>query len=153
MANAQMDRTLRSNETREKEVRPVSWKPAHDLPTPAPVDGYMFHWKRVSMMGQADPANMAKARREGWEPCKAEDHPEMLADFAAFGLKPTGIIEIGGLVLCKSTVENAKARKNYYEGLTHANTQAVEQNFMRENDPRMPLFRESKTRVSFGKGS
>ncbi len=152
MANV-IDRTPRTNETREKEVRPVSWKPAHDLPTPAPQDGYMFHWKRVSMMGTADPANMAKARREGWEPCKAEDHPEMLSDFAAFGLKPQGLIEIGGLVLCKSTVENAKSRKAYYEGQTQAQTQAVDQNFMRENDPRMPLFRESKSRVSFGSGS
>jgi hypothetical protein len=105
------------------------------------------------MMGTADPANMAKARREGWEPCKAEDHPEMLSDFAAFGLKPQGLIEIGGLVLCKSTTENAKARKDYYEGQTQAQTQAVDQNFMRENDPRMPLFRESKSRVSFGSGS
>jgi hypothetical protein len=148
-----MDRTQRTNETREKEVRPVSWKPAHDLPTPAPQDGYVFHWKRVSMMGTADPANMAKARREGWEPCKAEDHPEMLSDFAAFGLKPQGLIEIGGLVLCKSTLENAKARKAYYEGQTAAQTQAVDQNFMRENDPRMPLFKESKSRVSFGSGS
>jgi hypothetical protein len=152
MANV-MDRTQRTNETREKEVRPVSWKPAHDLPTPAPQDGYVFHWKRVSMMGTADPANMAKARREGWEPCKAEDHPEMLSDFAAFGLKPQGLIEIGGLVLCKTTLENAKARKAYYEGQTAAQTQAVDQNFMRENDPRMPLFKESKSRVSFGSGS
>lgn len=153
MANVQNDRIMRTNETREKEVRPVSWKPAHDLPTPAPQDGYVFHWKRVSMMGTADPANMAKARREGWEPCKAEDHPEMLSDFAAFGLKPQGLIEIGGLVLCKSTAENATARKAYYETQTHAQTQAVDQNFMRENDPRMPLFRESKSRVSFGSGS
>jgi hypothetical protein len=152
MANV-IDRTPRTNETREKEVRPVSWKPAHDLPTPTPQDGYVFHWKRVSMMGTADPANMAKARREGWEPCKAEDHPEMLSDFAAFGLKPQGLIEIGGLVLCKSSLENAKARKAYYEGQTQAQTQAVDQNFMRENDPRMPLFKESKTRVSFGNGS
>ena len=34
MANLQIDRAPRSTETREKEVRPVSWKPAHDLPSP-----------------------------------------------------------------------------------------------------------------------
>ena len=65
----------------------------------------------------------------------------------------SGLIEIGGLVLCKSTVENAVARKKYYEEQTQAQTQAVDQNFMRENDPRMPLFKESKSRVSFGSGS
>ena len=152
MANV-IDRTPRESETRVKAERAQSWKPAHDLPVPVPQDGYVFHWKRVSMAGQADPANMAKARREGWEPCKAEDHPEMVSDFAAFGLKPEGLIEIGGLVLCKSTVENAVARKQYYEQQTNAQTQAVDQNFMRENDPRMPLFKEGKTRVSFGSGS
>ena len=34
MANIQVDRTRRIEETREKEVRQVSWKPAHDLPVP-----------------------------------------------------------------------------------------------------------------------
>jgi len=105
------------------------------------------------MLGSADPNNMAKSRREGWEPCKSEDHPEMVADFAAFGLAPTGIIEIGGLVLCRTTVENTDARKAYYENLTHRQAEAVDNSFMRENDPRMPLFKESRTKVSFGRGS
>lgn len=146
-------RAPRTNETREKEIRQVSWKPAHDLPTPAPHDGYEFRWVRASMLGNADPNNMAKARREGWEPCKSEDHPEMVADFAAFGLAPAGIIEIGGLVLCRTTAENIEARKSYYENLTQRQAEAVDNSFMRENDPRMPLFKESRTKVSFGRGS
>jgi hypothetical protein len=153
MSNNQNGRALRSTETREKEVRPVSWKPAHDLPAPDPQDGYVFHWKRVAMMGVADPANMAKAKREGWVPCQAEDHPEMLSDFAAFGLKPQGIIEIGGLVLCKSTVENAQARETYYSNMSTASVESVDNNFLRENDPRMPLFSEKSSKVSFGRGS
>ena len=152
MANV-IDRTPRNSETREKEVRPVSWKPAHDLPTPAPQDGYVFHWKRVSMMGTADPSNMAKARREGWEPCKAAEHPEFANDLVAFGLEATGLIEIGGLVLCKTTVENAKARKEYYENQARASMQSVDNNFLRESDPRMPLFSEKQSKVSFGRGS
>lgn len=147
-----VEKAPRATETREKTQRKVSWRPANDLPIPDPQDGYVFHWKRAALMGVPDPTNMARARREGWEPCKAEDHPELLADFTAFGLKPTGLIEIGGLVLCKTTAENAQARKEYYERLTHANTAAVDQNFMRENDPRMPLFSERKTSVSFGRG-
>lgn len=153
MANVQIDRTPRSTETREKEVRPVSWKPAHDLPAPDPQDGYVFHWKRVSMMGVPDPANMAKAKREGWIPCQAEDHPELLSDFAAFGLKPQGLIEIGGLVLCKTTVENSNARKEYYANMSRASVESVDNNFLRENDPRMPLFSEKASKVSFGRGS
>ena len=153
MANVQIDRAPRATETREKEVRPVSWKPAHDLPAPDPQDGYVFHWKRVSMMGVPDPANMAKAKREGWIPCQAEDHPELLSDFAAFGLKPQGLIEIGGLVLCKTTVETSNARKEYYANMSRASVESVDNNFLRENDPRMPLFSEKSSKVSFGRGS
>lgn len=152
MANIQ-NRALRTTETRDTETRKVSWKPAHDLPVPEPRDGYTFRYIRVAMMGQPDPANMAKARREGWVPCKAEEHPDLMSDFASFGLKPEGLIEIGGLVLCMTTVENARARDEYHENLSRASVEAVDNNFMRENDPRMPLFTEKASKVSFGRGS
>lgn len=146
-------RPIRAQETREKaEKRQVTWRPAHDLPVPDPQDGYVFRWKRVAMMGQADPANMARARREGWEPCKASDHPELLADFAAFGVKATDTIEIGGLVLCKTAKENAEARKDYYANMSRSWVESVDNNFMRESDPRMPLFTEKSSKVTFGKG-
>jgi hypothetical protein len=151
---ANIDRSLRQNETRTKEVRQESWKPAHDLPVPNPIDGYAFRWVRVAMMGQPDPANMAKARREGWNPCNASDHPEISADFAAFGLSPASdLIEIGGLVLCKTTQEIANQQRAYYDEMTQRQTQSVDNNLMRENDPRMPIFREGRSKVSFGSGS
>lgn len=154
MANTNMGRPTRNIETRETEERQVSWKPAHDLPVPAPQDGYKFRWIRAAMMGTPDPANMARARREGWSPCKASDHPEISSDFKAFGMAPeTDLIEIGGLVLCKTTAENAAARIEYFDDLTQKQTQSVDNNFLRENDPRMPLFKEGKSKVSFGKGS
>ena len=154
MANVQIDRTRRTEATRENETRQVSWKPAHDLPVPEPIDGYGFRWIRVAMMGQPDPANMAKARREGWVPCKAADHPEISQDFAAFGLAPASdLIEIGGLVLCKAPKEMIQQRDAYYADMTQKQAQSVDNNFLRENDPRMPLFREGKSRTSFGSGS
>ena len=155
MANQiDLSRKPRSTETRETEVRQASWKPAHDLPTPEPIDGYSFRWVRVAMMGNPDPANMAKARREGWEPCRAADYPEINSDLLAFGLSPTSdLIEIGGLVLCKIPKEVMDSRRDYYEDMTQRQAQSVDNNFLRENDPRMPLFREGKSKVSFGSGS
>ena len=154
MANVQIDRTRRTEESREKEVRQQSWKPAHDLPVPEPIDGYGFRWVRIAMMGQADPANMARARREGWIPCKAVDHPEISGDLASFGMAPSSdLIEIGGLVLCKAPTELLQQRDAYYADLTQRQAQSVDNNFLRENDPRMPLFREGKSKVSFGSGS
>jgi hypothetical protein len=143
----------RANEAREKEVRQVSWRPAHDLPVPNPQEGYVFNWKRKSINGQEDARNMAAARREGWVPCNIKDHPEFSDDLAAFGISPSAsIIEIGGLVLCKLPEELSRARKRYYEDLTEQATLAVNNNFMREQDRRMPMFNESSTKVRFGNG-
>lgn len=154
MANQQMDRTRRTETTRENEVRQDSWKPAHDLPVPEPIDGYKFRWVCTAVLGQPQPANMARARREGWIPCKAADHPEISRDFAAFGMTPSNdLIEIGGLVLCKTTNETIRARDAYYEDMTRKQMQAVDNNFLRENDPRMPLFKENRSKTSFGRGS
>ena len=81
-------------------------------------------------------------------------HPEISADFSAFGLAPENdLIEIGGLILCKTTKENLDQQKAYYEDFTQRQTQSVDNNFLRENDPRMPLFKEGRSKVSFGSGS
>ena len=154
MANVQIDRTRRTDESRDKEVRQQSWKPAHDLPVPEPIDGYGHRYIRVANMGVPDPANMARARREGWVPCKASDYPEINGDLISFGMSPTSdLIEIGGLVLCKAPIEVIRARDAYYADMTQKQAQSVDNNFLRENDPRMPLFREGKSKISFGSGS
>jgi hypothetical protein len=105
------------------------------------------------MGGQNDPKNMAAARREGWVPCKIVDHPEFAEDLAAFGVSSSDdIIEIGGLVLCKTSAELVAQRSQYYDNLTHQNTVAVNNNFMREQDARMPMFNESSSSAKFGRG-
>jgi hypothetical protein len=49
--------------------------------------------------------------------------------------------------------EFLKQRAAYYEQQSKAQVESVDNNFLRENDPRMPLFSEKKTKVSFGSGS
>ena len=145
-------RAPRTTETREKEARVDSWRPAHDLPQPTPQPGYEFRYIRKSHGGQDDLQNMAKARREGWVPCKMKDHPEFADDLAAFGVTATNeIVEIGGLVLCKTTTELLKQRQAYYADYTHKATVAVNNNYLREQDRRMPMFNESSG-AKFGRG-
>jgi hypothetical protein len=62
-------------------------------------------------------------------------------------------VVIGGLMLCKAPKEFVEDRNAYYLNQANAQINSVDNNFMRENDPRMPLFAERKTTVSFGKGS
>jgi hypothetical protein len=65
---------------------------------------------------------------------------------------PDGI-EVGGLLLCKTPIEFTEQRDAYYRNIAGSQMESVDNNFMRENDPRMPLFQERKSEVkSFGKG-
>jgi hypothetical protein len=62
-------------------------------------------------------------------------------------------IVIGGLMLCKAPTEMIQERTEWFENQTRAQMQSVDNNLMRQSDPRMPLFNERKTQVTFGKGT
>lgn len=145
-------RKPRAMKTRETESRPKQWQPASLLPTPTPQEGYTFRWVRKSMLGIEDPTNFSRKNREGWEPCALTDHPEMALAVDP-DAKASGLVEAGGLVLCKMPNEMVDQRNDYYQGNSKAQMDSVDNNFMRENDPRMPLFKDRDSRVSFGRGS
>ena len=147
------ERTPRELESREKAERPKMWRPPELLPNPNPDEGYSFRWIRVSTLNTADPMNISSKLREGWEPVKASEHPEI--QLMNTGDKPRfpDSIEIGGLILCKTPVEFVQQRDAYYQKQTDSQMQSVDNNFMRESDARMPLFRERRSEVKFGRGS
>ena len=146
------NRLPREVETREKTERKKSWVRPEVLPTPNPEPGYSFHWVRISTRGEADPMNVSGKLREGWEPVKASDHPEIFVVGGESDRFKDNIV-IGGLLLCKAPVELVEERNGFYQLQAEAQIESVDNNFMRENDPRMPLFNERKTKVTFGKGS
>jgi len=148
-----MSRTPRELESRAGDERPKQWQPPQMLPDPNPEPGFGFRWVRLSTLGNDDPMNISSKLREGWEPVKASDHPEIqLPGMSAKNRFPDSI-EIGGLLLCKIPTEFAAQRTAYYQSQTEGQMAAVDNNFMRENDPRMPLFKDRKTKVSFGRGT
>ena len=148
--NARLGREVESRETTK---RAQAWTPPQVLPSPAPQDGYAFRWVRVSSMGQADPMNVSAKFREGWVPVKATDHPELANIYADPNSRFKDNVENGGLLLCKAPAEMLDQRRDYYANQTKAQITSVDNNFMKDNDPRMPLFAEKKSTVSsFGKG-
>ena len=149
MAENRINRDL---ETRERTVRKKAWQRPEVLPSPNPEPGYNFHWVRVSTQGQVDATNVSSKLREGWEPVKASDHPEITI-VAIEQERFKDNVVIGGLMLCKAPVEMIDERNAYYNEQAQAQMSSVDNNFMRENDPRMPLFNERKTKVTFGKGT
>ena len=146
------ERTPRDMDTRAKTERPKKWMPPQLLPDPKPEPGYAFRWIRVSTLGNNDPMNVSSKLREGWEPVKASEHPEIQLMGSGAGRFPDSI-EIGGLILCKTPQEFVDQRDAFYRQQAEGQMQSVDNNFMRENDPRMPLFRERKTEVRFGRGA
>jgi hypothetical protein len=149
MAENRLNREL---ETREKTERKRSWSRPELLPTPNPEEGYEFRWVRISTRGESDPMNVSSKLREGWEPVRASDHPEVQLMTVENERFKDNIV-IGGLMLCKTPTEFVRDRNAFYGQQSDAQIKSVDNNFLRENDPRMPLFAERKTKVTFGNGS
>ena len=146
------NRINREHTTREKTARKKSWQRPEMLPSPNPEEGYKFHWVRVSTHGQIDATNVSSKLREGWEPVKAKDHPEITM-VTVENEKFKDNVVIGGLMLCKAPKELIEERTAYYSEQTKAQIESVDNNLMRENDPRMPLFNDRKTKITFGNGT
>lgn len=144
MRNA--NRTQRDHESRATEAR-VDYQPPSALPEPDPHPDWSYRWIATHVLGVADAANASKKMREGWEPVRAEDHPEMQAYVGK-----SGNIEVGGLILCKMPRERVDARNAYYSNQARRQLESVDNSFMRINDDRMPLFNKRKSRVERGTG-
>ena len=148
MAESRLAREL---ETRTTFERPKRWMPPQLLPDPNPEPGYAFLWIRVSVLNKDDATNVSSKLREGWEPVKASDHPEIRLFGASSGNFPDSVV-VGGLMLCKTPVEFTEQRDAYFAEQAEAQMNSVDNTYMRESDPRMPLFKERSSKVTFGKG-
>ena len=148
MAN---NRITREVDTRATSERPQRWAPAELLPEPDKQAGYAYRWIRTSTLNQADPRNLSGKLREGWEPVAIEEQPkfQLLVDPNS---RFKDNIEIGGLLLCKTPEEFVAQRNSHYQKQAENQMDAVDSSLMRQSDPRMPLFKESKSTTTFGKG-
>jgi hypothetical protein len=148
MASNKIDREL---DTRATSERPKQWAPAELLPEPDKQPGYGYRWIRISTLNQPDPRNLSGKLREGWEPVNVEEQPkfQLLIDPNS---RFKDNIEIGGLLLCKAPEEFIQQRNAYYQKQSETQMEAVDSSLMRQSDPRMPLFKESKSSTTFGKG-
>ena len=144
------DRTSRTSETREESKRKVSWQRPSMLPTPEPREGIEFRWIRTSTLGNTDNTNVSSRFREGWTPVRKEDHPNLhvVSDIDS---RFQDNIEVGGLLLCQNSTENVQARKEAQLQQAKNQMQAVDNSYLRQSDPRMPVLDpERSTRTSFG---
>lgn len=138
------DRKPRTTETREAGERRKPWKRSSMLPTPEPRPGLSFRWIRTATLGNADMTNVSGRFRDGYVPVKAVDYPELhiMSDIDS---RFKDNIEVGGLLLCAIPTDLRDDR--IYGQLESAQNQAeaVDRNYMRESDPRMPMLKPERS--------
>ena len=71
------ERSPRALDSREAAQRVQSWENPTNLPDPVPQEGWVFRWIRTATLGNNDNTNVSRRFREGWEPSRLEDHPEL----------------------------------------------------------------------------
>ena len=145
------DKTPRSTETREASSRKRTWERPSALPVPEPQDGLKYRWVRTASLGDSDMRNVSTRFREGYLPVLAKDHPELkvLADLDS---RFPENIEVGGLLLCAIPTEISEDRTRQQLESARGQMDAVDRNYLRESDPRMPVLKpERSSRTSFGK--
>ncbi len=146
------NRKNRDIETRDElDVRTKTWAPPSLLPEFKKQPGWAYRWVRVTLANEPDARNASSKMREGWEPVKHSEHPEIkLTSNPNSQYKDA--VEVGGLILCKMPQEMVDQRNAYYKDKADGQAKAVDNSFMKENDPRMPLFSDKKSTKSFGRG-
>ena len=145
------NRTPRSSESRDKTERKKSWQRPSNLPDPEPKEGTEYRWVRTSIMGETDNKNVSGKFRNGWTPVKAEDHPELQV-IPDHDSRFKGNVEVGGLLLCENSTEYVESREEAHEEMNKSQIDAVDNSYLRQSDPRMPVLNpERTTKTSFGK--
>jgi len=140
----------REVETRENKKRETPWKPAALTPSPNPREGLDFRYVRASMRGEADNINVSQALREGWEPVLSTDYPELMIVSDRGSQYPDNVL-IGGLLLCSRPSEIGAQIQAHANNEVAEQMDAVDRNYFREQDSRMPMLQpERRSRISFG---
>ena len=144
-------RVSRDSQTRAKSTRRKPWAPPSKLEAPEAPAGYTHRWIRTSLRGEDDSMNVSTRLREGWEPVRADEYPELKGRYPTIeDGELAGTIGVGGLMLARIPEETVDERTEYFREQTRTQMDAVDSNLMREQHPSMPIHNDRQSRVSFG---
>ena len=147
--NTDKIKTSRASQTRVNTNKKTVWTPPSSLDAPPAPDGFHHRWIRAETMGFDDTKNMAGKLRSGYELVRADEYPE--TDYPAINDgKYKGVIGVGGLLLARISIELVKSREEYFNNLTKAKDEAIDNDLLKEQHPGMPIDIDRQTRVTFG---
>lgn len=142
-------RTPRALETRDSSVRQTTYRRGNVLPEVQPRDGWAFKWVRMSVNGVEDKKTFQSRQYEGYEPVKAEEFPELRHE-VRFS-ETNGLVERGGLVLCRIPQEVVDDRRRQLSEETQQRLNDAEDNYMRDRDERAKRLFTKKRETVFGR--
>lgn len=133
-------------------MRVQSYRPPSKLDMPTPNDpDIVFKYVRVAIRNEDDQSNWRAKMADGWEPVKAEDYPEFMGPSRENdGSRFAGTIGSGDLVLMQNHRQNVDARNRYYQEQTERQMIGVDNDLMKEEDRRMPIYRERRSSHTSG---
>ena len=143
--------TSRASQTRSKSERPKVWVPPSSLDAPPAPNGFRYRWIRAEVVGFQDTKNITGRLREGYELVRAEE-VENSSDYPVLeDGKYKGVIGVGGLLLAKVPIEIAQQRQDYMTSRHSDQSEAVDNDLMKEQDKRMPIDIDKQSRTFGGK--
>ena len=144
-----VDKAPRNANLREKETRPVEWRPPNNLEAPPAPDGFKHRWLRASARGYEDNQNIISRLRQGYALVRADEYPDWDLPTQEDG-KHAGVIGQGGLLLARVPLEVVQSRNTYFHRQTSDQMESVDRDLFKEEHKSMPIHKERQSRVTFG---
>lgn len=114
---------------------------------------FVYRYIRVAIAGEVDVENIQKREREGWRFVTPKDVPDGHLLPALIGGPLNGKVGLGDLAMARLPREIAEARMKMIAQRSKEQVAAVNSQLLREHDPRMPIFNESRTAVRVGRNA
>lgn len=147
------ERRDRRLDTRADNMRNQEWKPSRLLPEPPFDDDVDYRWVRSKMRGVDDSANVSRKLREGWEPVpKTQDVLDSMRMICDIKSNYPDYIESSGNILMRRAKSISRQASKFMAQKAQDQIDAVDNDLMKLNDSRMPLFNNSRTDITYGKG-
>ena len=144
-----VDKTPRNANLRERETRPVEWRPPNNLEAPPAPDGFKHRWIRASARGYEDNQNIISRLRQGYVLVRADEYPDWDLPTQEDG-KHAGVIGQGGLLLARVPLEIVASRNKFFEKQTGEQMDSVDRDLFKDEHQSMPIHKDRQSRVTFG---
>ena len=109
-------------------------------------------WLRMTLKGKDDVKHIGKKLQEGWVFVDLADVPEMSATSVVKDEgRYAGVVCRGDVGLAKIPTGKYEARSKFYRDKSKAMNEAIEAQLMGNNNSRMPISNNSKSKVVTGR--